>query len=136
MLGTPDDCSACGAQQAGRQVSLFLALCAPLGPASFGHRGPPRADTRGREKIRLTRWARNANKVAMPRRRWIRSSLDESRWWVAIILAAIAVARTPISKALTIVTWCAAIAWLAVCLFWDFFRWHWPFLPVKIERHI
>jgi hypothetical protein len=37
---------------------------------------------------------------------------------------------------LAIIAWSVALPWLVVCVFWDWGRWHWPFFPVVMQRHI
>ena len=72
----------------------------------------------------------------MHQKPWIRLRFDESKWWIATILTAVAVARTPMSLFFTFVAWAVAISWLAISVCWDFCRWHWPFFPKEIEDQI
>jgi hypothetical protein len=80
------------------------------------------------------------NPWAFLRQTFIRSRIGIDRWWLAAILIAIAAWATPMSPTihwiLAIIAWGVALPWLAVCVFWDFFRWHWPFLPKEIEDQI
>ncbi len=71
---------------------------------------------------------------------FIHSRIGMDRWWLAAILVAIAVWATPMSVTLhwilAGVAWSLALPWLIVCLFWDWFRWHWPFMPIEIQEQI
>jgi hypothetical protein len=74
------------------------------------------------------------------RDKWFRFRFDDSRWWATTILVAVAVWATPMSpivhKLVACVAWVLAITFFAVSIMWDYFRWHWPFLPLGIQRQI
>ena len=41
-----------------------------------------------------------------------------------------------VHKLVACVAWVLAITFFAVSIMWDYFRWHWPFLPLGIQRQI
>ena len=76
------------------------------------------------------------------RRRWFFgiSLSDTGRWSIAAIFVVVAALVTPMPMALHIVlavaAWLIAVAWIAICIGWDFFRWHWPFFPIEIQEQV
>ncbi len=63
-------------------------------------------------------------------------------WWITSITGGIAVVMSAVamkSVTSTIVMFfmtCFAIAACIIALAWDWFRWHWPFLPIQIQQQI
>jgi hypothetical protein len=76
------------------------------------------------------------------RRRWFfgLSLTETARWTIAVIFLAVAVLATPMPMAMyiaiAIVFWALLVCWVTVCVRWDFFRWHWPFVPFEIEEQV
>ena len=76
------------------------------------------------------------------RRRWFFgvSLTETARWTIAVVFLAVAVLATPMPMAMYIVIavifWALLVCWVTVCVRWDFFRWHWPFVPFEIEEQV
>jgi hypothetical protein len=76
------------------------------------------------------------------RRRWFFgvSLTETARWTIAVIFLAVAVLATPMPMALyiaiAIISWVLLVCWVTICIRWDFFRWHWPFVSFEIEEQV
>jgi hypothetical protein len=68
--------------------------------------------------------------------RWIALGLTKSRWWIGTAMTAIAAVLALMSYVAAIALVLMALACFALALGWDFFRWHWPFLPIEIQNQI
>lgn len=68
--------------------------------------------------------------------RWIALGLTKSRWWIGTAVTAIAAVMALVSYAVAIALVVIALGCFTLALGWDFFRWHWPFLPKEIEGQI
>ncbi len=68
--------------------------------------------------------------------RWIALGLTKSRWWIGTAVTAIGAAVMLLSHGMGILLLLIALACFALAIGWDFFRWHWPFLPQEIEDQI
>ncbi len=72
--------------------------------------------------------------------KWLRTRFDENRWWATTVVIAIAIWATPMNP--IVHGFIAFFAWIvggllfAISMGWDFCRWHWPFLPFRLQRQV
>ena len=78
--------------------------------------------------------------VRVHNEQWLRTRFDENRWYATTVVVAIAIWATPMNP--IVHGFIAFFAWIVGCLLfavsmaWDFCRWHWPFLPLRLQRQI
>jgi ABC-type uncharacterized transport system permease subunit len=65
-----------------------------------------------------------------------RLNLEESRWWIATVVVAIAGVVTLLSRFAGVLLLLVGLACFALAFAWYSVRWHWPFLPSEIEYQI
>jgi hypothetical protein len=71
---------------------------------------------------------------------WFRFRFGKSRWWATSVVVAIAMWATPMNP--IIHGFIAFFAWIlggilfAISITWDYARWHWPFLSMRLQRQI
>jgi hypothetical protein len=62
-------------------------------------------------------------------------TLDNRRHFLAVAVLATPM-PTALSIAIAIISWVLLVCWVTICIRWDFFRWHWPFVPFEIEEQV
>jgi hypothetical protein len=80
----------------------------------------------------IARWQHDAEGNS----RWIALNLEESRWWVATVVVAIAGVVMLLSRFAGVLLLLAGLVCFALAFAWDSVRWHWPLLPYGIENQI
>lgn len=64
---------------------------------------------------------------------WFQHDLDEGRWWLEAILVAVAIGVGGMKEIMLVIL---AFFGLYICIYWDRYRWRWPFLPQDIGNQI